>query len=149
MDIAKNKKARFEFEILEKLEAGIVLQGTEVKSVRSGKVNINDAFGKIKNGEVFIHQMHISPYEQGNRYNHETTQPRKLLLHKAEISKLAGKINEKGYTLVPLRLYFKKGKVKIEIGLGRGKTLYDKRQTLKKKDDQREMQRITKQFNTR
>lgn len=143
-DIAKNKKARFEYEIIETFEAGIVLQGTEVKSLRTGKANIQDAFAKIKKGEVFIHQMHISPYEMGNRYNHDPMRIRKLLLHKKEIKRLTGKLQEKGLTLVPLKLYFKNGKVKIQLGLGKGKTTYDKRHTLKQKEAKRDMERAIK-----
>jgi SsrA-binding protein len=147
MDIAKNKRARFEYEILETIEAGIVLKGTEVKSLRLGKVNISEAFAKIDNEEVYILQMNISHYAQGNIHNHITDRKRKLLLHKREIKRLNGKIKEKGLTLVPLRAYFTNGKVKIELGLARGKTLYDKRQTLKAKTDKREMQRTIKEYN--
>ncbi len=147
MDIARNKRARFEYEILESFEAGIVLKGTEVKSLREGRVNINEAFAKIQDEELYILQMNISHYSQGNIHNHVTDRQRKLLMHKKEIKRLNGKIKEKGLTLVPLRLYFKNGKAKIELGLARGKTLYDKRQTLKKKTDQREMQRTMKEYN--
>lgn len=146
-DIAKNKKARFQYEIIETFEAGIVLKGTEVKSIRNGKVNISESYGKIRDGEVYIMQMNISPYEQGNRFNHDPAQPRKLLLHKREISKLYGKIMEKGLTLVPLKLYFKNGKAKIELALAKGKTLYDKRHTIKQKQDKREMERAIKERN--
>ncbi len=144
--IAKNKKARFEYEIIETFEAGLVLQGTEVKSLRQGKANINDAYAKTKNGEVFVHQMHVSPYEMGNRYNHEPDRIRKLLLHKKEIKRLTGKLQEKGLTLIVLKLYFKNGKAKIQLGLCKGKTHYDKRHDLKKKDATREMERAIKNY---
>ncbi|MFW5807978.1 MAG: SsrA-binding protein SmpB [Spirochaetota bacterium] len=147
MDIARNKRARFEYDILENFEAGIVLKGTEVKSLREGRVNINEAFAKIQNEEVFIQQMSISPYSRGNIHNHVPDRPRKLLMHKREIKRLTGKIKEKGLTLVPLRLYFKNGIAKIELGLAKGKTLYDKRETLKKRTDQREIQRTIKEYN--
>ncbi|MBN1501555.1 MAG: SsrA-binding protein SmpB [Spirochaetes bacterium] len=146
-DIANNKKARFEYEILETFEAGIVLKGTEVKSLREGKTNISDAYAKIRNGEIFIHQMNISVYKFGNIHNHDPQAVRKLLMHKKEIKKLTGKINEKGYTVIPLKIYFKNGLVKLLIGLGRGKALYDKRQDLKKKDATRDLQRIMKNVN--
>ncbi|HRX14904.1 MAG: SsrA-binding protein SmpB [Spirochaetes bacterium] len=146
-DIAKNKKARFQYDIIETFEAGIVLKGTEVKSIRNGKVNISESYGRIRDGEVYIMQMNISPYEQGNRFNHDPAQPRKLLLHKREISKLYGKIMEKGLTLVPLKLYFKNGKAKIELALAKGKTLYDKRHSIKQKQDKREMERAIKEKN--
>lgn len=146
-EIAKNKKARFEYEILETYEAGIVLKGTEVKSLRLGKANINDAFAKIQNGEMFLLQMNISPYEKGNIFNHVPDKPRKLLLHKKEIKYLLGKIREKGLTLVPLQLYFKNGRAKVLLGLGKGKTLYDKRETIQKKENQREIQRMLKYKN--
>jgi len=138
-DISKNKKARFEYEILETFEAGIVLKGTEVKSLRNGKANINDAFAKVQNGEMYILQMNISPYEKGNIFNHVADKPRKLLLHRKEINVLNGKIREKGLTLVPLQLYFKSGRVKVLLGLGKGKTLYDKRESIQKKENQREI----------
>ena len=145
--IAKNKKARFEYEILEIFEAGIVLKGTEVKSLRQGKTNISESYANIKNGEVWLHQMTIQPYVHGNIHNHDPLAIRKILLHKKEIKRLTGKLNEKGLTLVPLRLYFKNGRVKIELGLGKGKAQYDKRHDLKKKDAQREMQRVMKNLN--
>ncbi len=146
-EIAKNKKARFEYEILETYEAGIVLKGTEVKSLRLGKANINDAFGKIQNGELFVLQMNISVYDKGNIFNHVPDKPRKLLLHKKEIKYLLGKIREKGLTLVPLQLYFKNGRAKLLLGLGKGKTLYDKRESIQKKENQRELQRVLKYKN--
>ncbi len=143
-DISNNKKARFEYEIIETFEAGLVLKGTEVKSLRTGKANINDAFAKISDGEAYIHQMHISVYEMGNRYNHDPDSVRKLLMKKKEIRRLFGTLTEKGLTLVPLKLYFKNGKVKILLGLGKGKTNYDKRESIQKKEAQREIQRAMK-----
>ncbi|HPA70969.1 MAG TPA: SsrA-binding protein SmpB [Spirochaetota bacterium] len=143
-EVANNKKARFEYEIIETFEAGIVLKGTEVKSMRARKVNINDAFARIKNGEAFIVGMNIALYEMGNRFNHEPERERKLLLHAREIKRLTGKLKEKGYTMVPLKAYFKEGKVKVLLGLGKGKAKYDKRRTIQKRDSDREMQRALK-----
>jgi SsrA-binding protein len=145
-EIANNKKARFEYEIEETFEAGLVLKGTEVKSLRLGKANINDAYGKIINSEAFVYQMNISVYDHGNRFNHDPMNSRKLLLHKKEIKRLTGKLQEQGYTLVALKLYFKKGKAKLLLGLGRGKTLYDKRQSIQKKEADRELQRAMKNY---
>ena len=140
-DIANNKKARYEYEIIETIEAGIVLKGTEVKSLRSKKVSITEAYARIRDREVFIIGMNISPYEMANRFNHDPMRERKLLLHKKEIKRLTGKLNERGYTLVPLKLYFKNGKAKILLGLGKGKAKYDKRKTIQKRDLDRELQR--------
>ena len=137
--ICNNKKAFHDYFIEERFEAGMVLQGTEVKSLRSGKANLNDSFAMIKNGEAFLHNFHILAYAFGNRENHESDRMRKLLLHKAEIIKLFSKIREQGYTLIPLRIYFKDGKVKAELGLAKGKNNYDKRETLKNKDMQRDL----------
>lgn len=137
--VAQNKKARHDFHIEETYEAGIVLQGTEIKSIRAGKVSIKDSFARIENGEVFLYNMHISPYEQGNRYNHDPLRTRKLLLHRREISKLIGASKEQGYSLVPLKLYLKDGFAKIQLALAKGKKLYDKRENLKQKDAQREI----------
>ncbi|UFS71191.1 SsrA-binding protein SmpB [Geomonas sp. RF6] len=137
--ICNNKKAFHDYFIEERYEAGIVLQGTEVKSLRNGKANLNDAFATVKHGEAFLHNFHILPYEFGNRENHDPDRMRKLLLHKTEIVKLFAKIREQGYTIVPLRIYFKDGKVKAELGLAKGKKLHDKRETLKKKDMQRDI----------
>ena len=145
-EIANNKKAHFQYEIIETFEAGLVLRGTEVKSLRAGKANINDAYARIVNGEIFIFQMNISLYDQGNRFNHDPLGERKLLLHKKEIRRLFGKLNEQGLTLVALKLYFKNGKVKMLLGLGKGKTLYDKRNTIKKKEADREVQRALKSY---
>ncbi|MBN2040567.1 MAG: SsrA-binding protein SmpB [Spirochaetes bacterium] len=139
--IASNRKARFEYEISETIEAGIVLAGTEVKACRSNKVNIEEAYAKIIDGEIYVIGMNISLYEMGNRFNHETHRQRKLLLHKQEIKRLTGKLKERGFTLVPLKMYFKNGKVKILMGLGKGKAKYDKRKAIQKRDLDREMQR--------
>ena len=139
--IANNKKAYHDYFILEKYEAGIVLHGTEVKSLRMGKCSIKEAFIRIEDGEMFIYGMHISPYEKGNIFNKDPLRIRKLLLHKMEISQLAGNLAEKGFTLVPLQVYFKDGRAKMEIGLARGKKLYDKRQDIAKKDQKRETER--------
>lgn len=141
VDIIVNKKARFNYEIIETFEAGIVLHGTEVKSLRGKKVSINEAYGKIRDGEVYLTGMNISLYEMGNRFNHEPDSDRKLLLHKQEIKRLSGKLREKGYTLVPLKMYFKNGKVKVLLGLGKGKAKYDKRKTIQQRDVEREMRR--------
>lgn len=139
--IANNKKAYHEYFIDEVYEAGLVLQGTEVKSIRAGQVSIKEAYCRIRNGEVYVENMNISPYEQGNRENHEPLRPRKLLLHHDEIAKLIKKVDEKGLTLVPTKVYFKQRRAKLEIGIGRGKKLYDKRETLKRKQADREASR--------
>ena len=139
--VAKNKKAYHDFFIDESYEAGIALHGTEVKSMRMGKCSIKEAFIRIENGEVFVYGMHVSPYEKGNIFNKDPLRVKKLLMHKYEINKLAGKVAEKGYTLVPLQVYFKDGKAKVEIGLARGKKLYDKRADIAKKDQRREMEK--------
>ncbi len=142
--VANNKKAYHDYFIEDKFEAGIVLHGTEVKSMRMGKCSIKEAFIRIENGEVFVYGMHVSPYEKGNIFNKDPLRVKKLLLHKTEISKLTGKIAEKGYTLVPLQVYFKDGKAKVEIGLARGKKLYDKRQDIARKDQRREAEKELK-----
>ena len=139
--VANNKKAYHDFFIDEKYEAGIELHGTEVKSIRMGKCSIKESFIRIENGEVFVYGMHVSPYEKGNIFNKDPLRVKKLLLHKAEINKLAGKVAEKGYTLVPLQVYLTRGKVKVEIGLARGKKLYDKRADIAKKDMKREAEK--------
>lgn len=139
--IANNKKAYHDFFIDETYEAGIALHGTEVKSMRAGKCSIKESFIRIENGEVFVYGMHVSPYEKGNIFNKDPLRVKKLLMHKYEINKLTGKIKEKGYTLVPLQVYFKEGKVKVEIGLARGKKLYDKRADIAKKDQRREAEK--------
>jgi|SRR6185369_6660775 len=142
--ICNNKKAYHDFFIEEKFEAGVVLTGTEVKALRLGHANLNDAFAQVRSGEAFLNNLHISPYEFGNRENHDTDRTRKLLLHKKEIIKLFSKIREQGYTLIPLRLYFKSGMVKAELGLAKGKKLYDKREDLKQKDHKREIAQALK-----
>ena len=139
--IANNKKAYHDYFILENIEAGIALHGTEVKSLRMGKCSIKESFIRIENGEMFIYGMHISPYEKGNIFNKDPLRVKKLLLHKMEINKLTGKVAEKGCTLVPLQVYFKDGKAKMEIGLARGKKLFDKRQDIAKKDERRANER--------
>lgn len=139
--VANNKKAYHDYFIEDKYESGIVLHGTEVKSLRQGKCSIKEAFLRIEKSEMFIYGMHISPYEKGNIFNKDPLRVRKLLLHKQEINKLAGSIAEKGYTLVPLQIYFKDGRAKVEIGLAKGKKLYDKRQDIAKKDQKREAEK--------
>ncbi|KPA08812.1 SsrA-binding protein [Candidatus Magnetomorum sp. HK-1] len=144
--IAQNRKARFDFFIEDEYEAGISLKGTEVKSLRMGKANLKDAYAKIRNGEVFVHQLHISEYSFTHYGNHQANRPRKLLLHKYEIKRLLGKTQTKGFTLIPLNIYFKKGKVKITIALARGKQKYDKRESIRKRDEKREMDRARKNY---
>lgn len=139
--IAKNPVAYHNYNIENKIEAGIVLSGTEIKSIRNGKVNLKDSYANIKNGEVFIYGMHISPYEHGNIFNKNPLRDRKLLLNRKEINKLIGLVQQKGYTLVPINLYFKGSLVKLELGIGKGKKLYDKRQDLAKKEAQRQIAR--------
>ncbi|MTT30795.1 SsrA-binding protein SmpB [Terrilactibacillus sp. BCM23-1] len=139
--LAQNRKASHDYFIEETFEAGLVLQGTEIKSIRKGSVSIKDAFARVENGELMLHNMHVSPYEQGNRYNHDPLRTRKLLLHKKQINKLIGQTKEAGYAIVPLKIYIKNGFAKILIGLGKGKKNYDKRETLKRKSAQREMDR--------
>lgn len=147
--IANNKKAYHDYFIDETYEAGIALHGTEVKSMRMGKCSIKESFIRIEDGEVFVYGMHVSPYEKGNIFNKDPLRVKKLLMHKAEINKLLGKIKEKGYTLVPLQVYFSHGKVKLEIGLARGKKLYDKREDIAKKDQRREAEKEFKIRNLR
>ena len=139
--VANNKKAYHDYFVDEKIEAGLVLHGTEVKSLRMGKCSIKESFIRIENGEMFVYGMHISPYEKGNIFNKDPLRVKKMLLHKSEINKLTGKIKEKGFTIVPLQVYFKDGKAKMEIGLCRGKKLYDKRQDIAKKDMKREAEK--------
>ncbi|MGJ0845851.1 SsrA-binding protein SmpB [Tissierella praeacuta] len=138
--VATNRKARFEYFIEDTIEAGLVLTGTEVKSIRQGKLNIKDSYASVEDGEVFINNLHISPYEQGNIYNVDPVRKRKLLLHKREIRKLMAAITQKGYTLVPLSVYIKNGLVKVELATAKGKKLYDKREDIAKKDAERRMQ---------
>lgn len=134
-----NRKAKYDYQIFEEIEAGIVLNGTEIKSIRQGKANLKDSYATIKKGEVLLLNMHISPYEQGNIFNHEETRTRKLLLHKKEILKLQDKIKLEGFTLVPLKLYFKKNKAKILLGVAKGKKTYDKREAIKQRDIERDI----------
>ena len=142
--VAENRKARHNYIIEDKYEAGIVLAGTEVKSLRMGKANLKDSYARIKNGQVFVHQMHIGAYPFAYFDNHEPLRPRKLLLHSYEIKKLYGKVNEKGYSLIPLKLYFKAGKAKLSIALARGKQSHDKRETIRRRDQKRELDRERK-----
>ena len=140
--ICQNKKAKHDYFIDDIMEAGIVLLGTEVKSIREGRVNLKDSYAKIKDGEVFLYGCHISPYPHASYNNHEPERVRKLLLHKREIKRLIGKTKEKGYSLIPLRLYFRGGKVKVELALARGKKKYDKREAIKRREEARELKRI-------
>lgn len=139
-----NRKARFDYDIIDKYEAGIVLTGTEIKSIRNGNANIKDSYGIIRNNEIFLLNMFISEYKEGNIFNHNETRTRKLLLHKNEIKKIDDKIKIKGFTLIPLKLYFVRGKVKVELAIARGKHTYDKKETLKQRDIDREMQKTLK-----
>jgi len=145
--ICANKRAFHDYFIEERYEAGIVLQGTEVKSLRGAKVHLGDAFLLVRNGEAFLHNLNISHYEFGNRQNHDPERNRKLLLHRKEIDKIYGRIREQGYSVVPLRLYLKNGLVKVELGLAKGKKLYDKREDMKKKEGQREVAQVLKSKN--
>jgi SsrA-binding protein len=139
--VAQNKKAYHDYFVEDTFETGIVLQGTEIKSIRAGRINLKDSYARVQNGEVFLYGMHISPYEQGNRYNHDPLRERKLLLHRREINKLIGETKETGYALVPLKVYLKNGYAKVLLGLARGKKKYDKREDLKKKEAKREIER--------
>lgn len=139
-----NRKARHEYHIEETYEAGIALSGTEVKSIRAGKANLQDSYARVENGELILYNMHISPYEQGNRFNHEPKRPRKLLMHKREIMRLFGRTREKGLSLIPLKVYFKGSWVKVELALARGKKKYDKREDIAERDARREMDRALK-----
>ena len=142
--ITINRKARSDYEVLESLEAGIALKGTEVKSLREGRINLKDSFAKVQDGEVFLVNAHISPYSHGNIQNHDPLRERKLLLHKDEIKRLTGKTQEKGLTLVPLKVYFLRGKAKVQLGLARGRKQYDKREEIKRRDTEREIKRELK-----
>ncbi|WP_054032979.1 SsrA-binding protein SmpB [Desulfatitalea tepidiphila] len=144
--IAENRKARHEYFIEDRFEAGMVLKGTEVKSLRQGRANLKDSYARIKKGEVYIHQLHISPYPFAYYDNHDPLRVRKLLMHKHEIKQLYGKINERGHTLVPLRLYFRDGKVKLELALAKGKHQHDKRDTIRRRDEQRDLERQRKDY---
>ncbi|MEL7623098.1 MAG: SsrA-binding protein SmpB [Clostridiales bacterium] len=139
--IAENRKARHDYFVLDTYEAGIALTGTEVKSLRAGKVNLKDSYAQVKDGQMYLESVHISPYEQGNRYNVDPLRQRKLLMHKREIMKLFGQVKQEGLTLIPLKLYFTRGKVKVELALCKGKKLYDKRDAAAAKDAKREMER--------
>lgn len=139
--IANNRKARHDYHIDDTIEAGMVLTGSEIKSIRAGQINLRDSFATIRNGEAWLMNAHISPYKQASRQNHEPKRERKLLLHRREIDRLTGKLQEKGLTLVPLKVYLKNGRAKVELGLARGKKTYDKRQTLRERDDRRQMDR--------
>ena len=141
-----NRKAKYNYEIEDTYEAGIVLKGTEIKSIRNGKAQLKDSYAIIKNNEVFLLNMHISAYEQGNIFNHEETRTRKLLLHKKEIFKIRDKINQEGYTLIPIKVYFSKNKAKVLLGIARGKKTYDKRETIKARDIDREVKKQLKQM---
>ena len=141
-----NRKARYDYEIEDEYEAGIVLTGTEIKSIRNGKANIKDSYAIIKNNEAYLLNTHISEYTEGNRFNHEETRTRKLLLHKKEIYKLRDKLEIEGYTLIPLKIYFVKGRAKVLIGVAKGKKLYDKRQSLKEKDIKRDLERVKSKY---
>lgn len=138
--IAQNRKAHRDYAVEETIEAGIVLVGTEVKSIRAGRVNLNDSFALIRDGEVFLHNMHVAPYEHGNRWNHEPTRPRKLLLNRNEIAYLAGKVRQRGYTLVPLKVYLKGDWIKVELALARGKKQYDRRRDIAEREAERRIQ---------
>jgi len=139
--ITENRKARHDYHVEETFEAGIVLVGTEVKSLRAGRANLKDSFARVERGEVFLYNAHISPYEQGNRFNHDPLRTRKLLMNKHEIRKLIGRVQEKGLTLVPLKMYFKNGRAKVELALARGKKLYDRRDDIAARDARREMEK--------
>jgi len=144
--IADNRKARFNYFIEDEIEAGMVLKGTEVKSLRQGKASLKDSYARIKNGEVYVHNLHISPYPFAYYGNHDPMRVRKLLLHKREIKKLYGKVNEMGFSLIPLRLYFRDGRVKIRLALARGKKKYDKRETIKRRDQKRDLDRARRDY---
>lgn len=147
-DLVTNRKARHDYHILETFEAGISLAGTEVKSLREGKGNLKDSFARVENGELFLYNMHISPYEKGNIYNKDPLRTRKLLMHKRQINRLSGLVSEKGLTLIPLKLYLnQQGLVKVELALAKGKALYDKREAIKQRDANREMEKAFKEFN--
>jgi SsrA-binding protein len=144
--VAENRKARHNYFIEDTYEAGMVLLGTEVKSLRLGKINLKDSYARIKRGEVFIHQMHIGTYPFASHNNHDPLRKRKLLLHKYEIKKLYGKVNEKGYALIPLKVYFSRGKAKLTLALAKGKRKYDKREAIRRRDEQRDLERSKKEY---
>ncbi|MCC5890077.1 MAG: SsrA-binding protein SmpB [Alkalibacterium sp.] len=142
--IAQNRKARYEYTILDTIEAGIVLQGTEIKSIRAGRINLKDGYASIRNGEIWLVNVHISPFEQGNQFNHDPVRPRKLLMKKKQIDRLIGEVKQGGITLVPLKVYIKNGFAKVLIGLAKGKKQYDKRETIKRRDQDRQLRRAIK-----
>lgn len=144
--IAQNKKARHDYTIVDTIEAGIVLQGTEIKSIRNSRINLKDGFVRIRNGEAFLVNVHISPYEQGNIFNHDPLRTRKLLMHKKQIDKLYGEMKQQGMSIVPLKVYLKDGYAKVLIGLAKGKKQYDKRESLKRKDQERQIARAMKNY---
>ncbi|HDL90259.1 MAG TPA: SsrA-binding protein SmpB [Thermodesulforhabdus norvegica] len=144
--VCQNRKAHHDFEIIDTIEAGMVLTGTEVKSLREGRANLKDSYAKVKNGEAFLYGMHISPYPHASHYNHDPERARKLLLHKDEIIRLGTKVKEKGFSLVPLKVYFRRGKAKVELALAKGKKAYDKRETIKRKEEARELDRLKKKY---
>jgi len=144
--VTVNKKARFNYFVEDEYEAGLVLRGTEVKSLRLGRVNLKDAYAKVDKGEIFVHQMHIGAYPFAAYGNHDPERPRKLLLHKYEIKRLIGKVNEKGLALIPLKIYFQKGKAKMTLALARGKRQYDKRESIRRRDEKRELERDQKTY---
>jgi len=145
--ISENRKAFHDYFIEDRVEAGIILTGTEIKSIRNGKVNLKDSYARLNNGEVWVYQMHISPYEQGNRFNHDPLRPRKLLLHRSEINKLVGKIQLQGLTLIPIKIYLKRGLAKVELAVGQGKKNYDKRQSLAEREGKRDIERALRDRN--
>ena len=142
--VSDNRRARHEYELIEIYEAGIELFGTEVKSMRQGRANLQDSFARVENGELWLYNCYVSPYEHGNRFNHEPTRKRKLLMHSREITKIKSRMQEKGLTLIPLKLYFKKNWIKVDIALAKGKRLYDKREAIAKRETKRQVERIIK-----
>ena len=144
--VSKNRKARFNYELIETYEAGLVLQGSEIKSIRAGQISINEAYVRVDGDEAWLIDAHVAPYAMATHNNHEPRRQRKLLLHKYEIKKLYGKVNEMGFSLIPLRVYFKKGKAKIQIALARGKKRHDKRETIRRRDEQRDLDRAMRQY---
>lgn len=142
--IAQNRKARYEYTILETVEAGIVLKGTEIKSIRAGRINLKDGYASIRDGEIWLYNVHIAPFEQGNQFNHDPVRPRKLLMKKKQIDSLLGEVKQGGNTLVPLKVYIKNGFAKVLIGLAKGKKQYDKRETIKRREQDRQMRRAIK-----
>ncbi|WP_088227124.1 SsrA-binding protein SmpB [Desulfosporosinus sp. FKB] len=145
--VSENRKAFHDYFIEDRIEAGIILTGTEIKSIRNGRVNLKDSYAHLDNGEIWVYQMHISPYEQGNRFNHDPLRPRKLLLHRSEINKLVGRIQQQGLTLIPTKIYLKRGLAKVELGVAQGKKNYDKRQALAEKESKRDIERALKDRN--